>query len=314
MPINFDRTIALQLDDRLYEGLRVDFQIVKNLSGSPLNKASITIYNVSDDTYNQIAERRRDLAVQVFAGYGGAPARLFIGNPVKNGVEFNWPAGGDKILKLECQDGYKSYQKTRLSLSLDVDGIRLSDIVAEVAKKMQLPVGVIDFPDDLELTQGLVLSGSPKAVLDRVTASSGAQWSIQDGALQILPRRKVRRSSGPLFSSELKNIHAYPTLTDDGISIKSFLTPGILPGDRFKIEVGDKRFDGIWKATTVKHTGSVWGDQFSTELEGRRWTGETARKKSEIESSGSGYDYLLDPSNTFSPETVEESQTWWETD
>lgn len=317
MPVNFDRKILVQLDDQLYEGLRLDFSIVKTLGGAPLNKAKITIYNVSDSTYEQVLDRGRDLAVQVFAGYG-LPNRLFIGNPVKNGVEFTWD-GADKRLQLSCQDGYKRYQRARLNVSFDADSIRLSDIASEVAKKLQLPIGIVDFPDDLELTQGLVLSGSAREVLDRITASSGAQWSIQDGALQILPRRKVRRSSGPRYSSEQKNVLSWPALTDDGIKLQTFLDSSIVPGDRFQVDVGDKRLDGTWKSTTIKHTGSVWDSQFYSDIEGRRWTQTAGKADEPTAAQSNSVERLLDPVSAFQKEiqAAQEAElaaaheSWW---
>ena len=277
MPRLFGRRVAVQIDRTLYEDLRIDFNVTKTLQSRPLNKASITIYNVDEQLFESVVAQRRESVIQVFAGYE-AVNRVFIGNPIKNGVSFEW-RDADRILKIDAQDGYRSYQTGRLSLSLDANTVTLQDIVAQASAALNLPLGIIDIPGDAQLTQGISLDGPASNVLDRIAASTGSDWSIQNGALQFLPRRRARRSRGPRYSSELRNILEYPKLTEDGTALKVLLDPSLNPGDRFDLRVNNKRYDGVYKAITVKHTGSKWQNEFFTEIEARPWKEQVAESR-----------------------------------
>lgn len=319
MPVAFNREIAAQIGDRYIDGLRIDFDITKTIKSSPLNKATISIYNVSEELFEHVVEQRREIAIQLFAGHSGAlgalgqtapPNRLFIGNPVKNGVEFVW-SGADRILRIDAQDGYKAYQKGRLALSLDASELTLQELVAEAAGSLGLPIGIVDVPGDVRLTQGAVLTGPTSVVLDRLAASTGAEWSIQDGALQFIPRRKARRTRGPLYSRAARNIMEYPKLTEEGLKIKVVLDPSILPGDRFKVETGNKRYDGIYRATTVKHTGSKWENTFQTEITAKAWNGEVAAKNGSLQAKLKAEEAKTNPA-LYEPD--ENGITWWSTE
>lgn len=274
--------MSLQLDEELFTGFQIQFNVTKTVKSAPRNKATIRIFNVSEDVYEHVVSRARELYVRLNAGYGVA-ALVFEGNPVKNGVSFDW-SGGDKILAIEAQDGYRAYQRGRVSLTLDASSTRMSDLVIAAANAMRLPVDMIDLGgDNVELTQGTVLHGSAAEILDRVAAATGGEWSIQNGKIQMIPRQKTRRTSGPLYGGDLNNIIDFPKFTDEGIKLTTFLDSSIVPGDRFSVQVSSGRFDGIYKAHSVSHNGSLMdGGAWTTEVQGRRWV-EAPPPKPDVE-------------------------------
>lgn len=284
MAVNRNRKVVLQLDDRSFEGLKISFDVTKTVKQSPLNKANIAMHNVAEETFEQLIDRRRDLIVRLLAGYG-FPNLIFQGNPVKNGVQFEW-SDADRVLQIEAQDGYRAYQKARLNVTLDAANLTMADVAAEAARQLNLPVGIIDIPGNAQLTQGLVLTGSVENVLQRIAASTGTDVSVQNGVLQILPKNKVRRNAGPLYSSKLKNIITYPKFTDEGLKLTVFLDGSLEPGDRFKVAVDSKRYDGVYKALTVKHSGDLWGQTFYTEIEARPLKGDPPAAATELNDLG----------------------------
>lgn len=271
MPINRGRRAAVQLDDIAFTGLKIAFDVTKTIKSSPRNKATVTVHNVAEEVFEQLVERRRELVMRVYAGYE-VPGLVFTGNPVKNGLSFEWDGGTDRVLSIEAQDGYRAYQRARLNLTLDAESVTLEEVVIEAAKQMGLPAGVIEIPGDAQLTQGVALYGPAGPVLERIAKSVGADVSIQNGSLQFLPKNKARRRQGPRYSNQLRNIVQQPKFTDEGVKLTVFLDSSIEPGDRFVVDVASNRFDGIYKAHTVQHSGDTWGDNWYTEIEGRIWT------------------------------------------
>jgi hypothetical protein len=253
-----NRQVIVQLDNRSYEGLRVDFDVTKTIGGKP-NKARIEVYNLDElpDLQN------RDLRVRLVAGYD-TPALIFQGNPVKGGLTRE-RSGGDLILKIEAQDGIREYQNARVNVSFST-ATSFQQVVDEVSKQMGLPQGTIRLDNDVSLTQGFAYNGAARDVLDRIATSVDADWSIQDGQLQLLPYTATTPNRGPLYSTELRNlIDAKPT--DDGVEVVTFLDSAMKPGDRFKVESDD--IDGVFKANRVNHAGSKWQNDFYTTIEAK---------------------------------------------
>jgi hypothetical protein len=269
MPINepsrlWGRKVAVQFDDILLDGHRVSFEVTKTLKGEP-NKATISVYGVDAETYSALLAKKRELVVRLFAGHE-IPALVFQGNPVKAGVEFKIQAP-ERILMVEAKDGYHAYQRGRLKGSYDGE-VPLAQIVEESAKQLGLPIGVIDIPGDMRFTQGIHLRGPAHRVLDRLAQSVGSDWSIQNGKLQFLPKSRVRRDSGPLYASSLNNIIGEPTKKEKGIELTVMLDPGLIPGDRFEVRSDVlPLFNGVYKATAVRHSGDNWDQAFYTEIE-----------------------------------------------
>lgn len=268
MPINepsrlWGRKVAVQFDDILLDGHRVSFEVTKTLKGEP-NKATMSVYGVDAETYSALLAKKREVVVRLFAGHE-IPAMVFQGNPVKAGVEFKIQAP-ERILMVEAKDGYHAYQRGRLKGSYDGE-VPLKQIVEEAAKQLGLPVGVIDIPGDLRFTQGIHLRGPAHRVLDRLAQSVGTDWSIQNGKLQFLPKSRVRLNSGPLYASSLNNIIGEPTKKEKGIELTVIMDPSLLPGDRFEVRSDVlPLFNGIYKATAVRHSGDNWDQAFYTEI------------------------------------------------
>lgn len=260
----FGRTVILELDNQAYRDFRVDFDVTKTLGGSP-NEAKISIYNV--DYFEGLVERAqsRDLRVRLLAGYD-IPKLIFEGNPIPNGVDYERD-GVDNVLTLEAKDGYNSYKRARLNTSFSTQ-TSLRELIDEAAGELGIPTGTISVPNDIQLTQGGAFSGQASDLLDRLADSAGADWSIQDGALQFLPANETNTNQGPLFSTDLKNLISYSD-TDYGVKIKTILHATINPGDKFKLEHPDR--EGSFKARKVQYTGSRWQNDFYTTIEAEEY-------------------------------------------
>lgn len=267
----FDRKVILQLDDQSYEDYRIGFRVSRTVAGEP-NTASISIWGLSRETAANILFRSRDTRVRILAGYAEqTPALLFEGNPTSDGLVFG-REGAERILRIEAQDGIRRYQSARVNVAFEA-GTTYRQVVQEVIRQMGLPTSVTTFDDpefDLAIDSGICLTGAAPRILDRLAETLNSDWSIQDGKLQFLSRGRTRTTRGPLFSPELRNIINDPRPRDRGIEITTFLTP-MVPGDRFLVEgTLDPRWNGLYRAVTVTHTGdSGWETSFYSTIEGR---------------------------------------------
>lgn len=268
MPTNrelFDRRVTLQLDDQAYDGLHVQFDVDKTVKKA-LNTAKITAYNLPS-SYEQYVGSR-DLRIRLIAGYAGDAGLLFEGNPTKGGVSAK-NNGGDFVVEFEASDGLRTYQSSTVSTSID-DLTTLGDTLDRVVNEAGLTKGKIVVPEEKRLTQGVVLHGSTRKVLDRLGSAYNADWSIQNGKLNFLPREETA-NEGSLFSPKLKNILEIGRKDDGRLRLKTLLDRSA-PGDRIKVE--DTDYDGIYKIETAKYKGSSGHtDNFYSTFEARRTRG-----------------------------------------
>jgi hypothetical protein len=248
----------------LFDGLRVSFEVTKTLGGEP-NKSTMSIYGLDTQTYQMLLAKERELVVQLFAGHE-IPGLIFQGNPVKAGLAYKIEPP-ERVLTVEAKDGYRSYQRGRMKKSFAGE-VTMTQVLEEAAASLGIPLDTVDIPGDIRFTQGVHLRGPAHRVLDRLAQSTGSDWSIQNGKLQFLPKSKVRRDSGPLYATELNNIISHPTKKEKGIELTVILDPSIAPGDRFEVRDDDyPLFNGVYKASAIRHTGDNWDTAFFTEIE-----------------------------------------------
>lgn len=244
----FDRTVILQLDDVSYDGLDVEFK-VKKTAKKALNEATITTWNVPERDYKAKIDNR-NLRVRLLAGYS-TPRLLFEGNPVDGGVTVERD-NGDMRLKLECSDGLRTYRDARVQFSIQKQ-TTFVDVLDRIADQVGLPKGVIRVPSEKRWTQGIAYQGDMAGALDRLADAYDADWSIQNGKLQFLPKSETTRR-GPLFSPELDNLLDVGS-TDQGVKVKVLLDNQCDPGTWFKVD-GTDDHDGTYKVQSVEYQGS----------------------------------------------------------
>jgi hypothetical protein len=261
----FDRNVRVAIDDLAFEDLRIDFDVKKTLKSGP-NKAKIEVYNISRDRADMVKARGRDTLIRLEAGYGSTSRLIFQGAPTKGGVRIN-DGGVDRVLKIEAQDGLDEYKKSRIKESIQA-GTPIEDAVQRLADNMELPVGKIEVPDTgSELTQGKTFRGRTADALQSLATTVGADFSIQDGRIQFIPKDATNGNTAPLISAENNNLLKSPSQKDNGIKLKALLNSTLNPGDRFRLESADDGPTGIYKARKIQYVGSLFETKFYLNIE-----------------------------------------------
>ena len=190
-----------------------------------------------------------EAVVRLYAGYD-VPLQIFRGSPVKDGVREK-QAGRDRMLEIEAQDGGRQLKTTRVNLSFSTQ-TTLRQAWEAVTAALGMPMGtvILGSQADLQLTQGVMLHGPARDVLDRLADSMGLIWYVSDGALQVLSATDDFGTAAIVFSSTSGNLIGSPAPKDDGIEMTGLLAPGMRPGQPFRIQ-GTERHDGDYVAQQV---------------------------------------------------------------
>lgn len=277
MPL-FDRVINLQIGSKVFpNNLRITFDIVKT-NESICNQVSITIYNLSENSRNEIKDL--DTEIALYAGYSeyGGPKLVFKGNVLRVNHTYALP---DIMTKIEGGDGVKALRETRHSVSFE-EKTQVIDVLRKVASDLSLEIR--ELPTDVtgEYAQGFSHSGSVKDGLDKVCQRIGATWSIQDNQLQITKDAsasvhapvKITKIDGLLEKLEpLGDVRQH--LLGSGEAIKSgykfraLLNPDIQPGR--KLTLGG--YPGAFRVERVQHQGDNFEGDFISIVEVKELNG-----------------------------------------
>lgn len=247
----FDPTIALVLgaaggEARTTPGLKITARVTYKTARA--GEAEIEVYNPAPATI--AAAEQRGVVVRLLGGYDGFPELIFEGTPIRDGVMVR-REGADRILSIAARTGGLQLEQARLSLSY-AQGTRVSEVVAEAARALGLPLGVVRLGEDYDLPAGFSYSGNAGELLQRLTASAGSTLTVRDGALQALPSGE---DTGELVTVLTKDTGLIGSPTRRGgknralIEVEALLIPGMRPGKRVALE--SETATGIFVARDV---------------------------------------------------------------
>jgi hypothetical protein len=246
------------------EGLHVEATVEKTIRHTP-NTADITIINLDPESEHKVLQEYDDIIVS--AGYEGAVLLIFRGN-IKHAVAY-WDQGARKV-DIQAADGDKDYRTAVMQsvVRSDAEAVQAALRAMPNTKPGHIKTG------DKRRIRAKVISGAARDVLHQVAADNDANWSIQDGALQIVESTGVLPTEAIVMNEQTGLIGA-PELSDKGIRVTSHLNPYVaingkllLNNDNIKIEtkqlyttgpkVKTKKLvrlstDGVYKVFKIRH-------------------------------------------------------------
>ena len=156
------------------------FEVEKTRKSDP-NVAKVQIYNLAEETRNDLEKRGYHVAIS--AGYIGRSKTLFEGDITKAQSHYQAP---DWITDVEVRDGGTAYNYAMIYQTF-CGGTSYKTLYKELAAAMQLPIRYIDNSDvDQIMQNGVTYCGLARKYLDALALTTGHDWSIQNGGLQVI--------------------------------------------------------------------------------------------------------------------------------
>lgn len=268
--------------------LKVQFEIVKTLDPAP-NTAQIKIFNLTPAHEKQITGPTTEFTqVLINAGYQGASRLIFKGT-IKHA--FHYRDKADYVTQIEAADGDKDYRQAKLNLTLAAGTTHADLVNAAVGSFSNTSLGHNGIAPGNPRIRGRVISGMTRDVLSRVARETTSNWSIQDGALQIVPTNGILPNQAIVVNASTGMLKA-PEINDRGIMVTCLLNPliginGVLQLDNNDImqrirkrrqlskntqKTPDRNLttvalnaDGLYKVIRTDHRGDTRGMQWETE-------------------------------------------------
>ena len=264
--------------------LDLSFSVDRSLKPEP-NTAEIQVWNLNADNRAAL----EDLATPPPAGAGAPPPKPPPGIPctIEAGYEgqtallysgtlrtaFTTREGPDLVTTLQSGDGEKEYQRSRINLSI-AKGTPNASVIEQVQKALGVNAGNLSTLTPLLLAapplypQGGVLSGSASQIMTRVVQSLGFEWSIQEGALQLLQVSAPLAATATLLTPDTGLVGS-PSIDNNGIlTAQALLIPDLFPGRLIVLE--SERLSGNYRIEKCNYSGVTHGAEWYVDIEAKK--------------------------------------------
>lgn len=250
---------------------RIRFDITKSVEPEK-NNARVEVYNLSPNTRSRI---QRNGLVKILAGYQNNLGYEEVGQGNVTDVShvMNIP---DIVTTIYVKDGVKATRGKNISLSFD-DKASLSHVINAISSKLGISIKYSNF-ENKSIKGGYSFAGNATEALDDLAKQYNFTWSIQNGLLQILSKKKrttgktvvyLTSESGLIKSPEKKLKTTEEMLAEPDIwVVKSLLQPKMEAGDYVKIT--SKTLNGQFVIKQLKHSADTHGEEWETEIEVQR--------------------------------------------
>jgi hypothetical protein len=253
--------------------LAMEFEVKKTLKPEP-NTVSINVYNLNKNHQAFLAKPSRfgtTLPVRLEAGYEGPGVEQIYFGEVR-AAWTTYEGEGDHVTHLEAGDGEAS-KKARVHVTVGAGAPpdqALRAIVKALQEKgvksgnVENAVRVLKSRGKALFPSGGVISGNASREMDDFCRAAGLEWSIQDGALQILERGKATPDTALLLSAGTGLVGSTTVDTKGLVNATVKIVPGLRPGRLvvFKTET----LSGNYRIQETTYRGQTHGDDWVAEI------------------------------------------------
>ena len=267
-----------------FTGLRINFKIEKSLVGYP-NLGNIKIYNLSENSRNQIEEK--GLKVQLFAGYLDTSTPLLFDGDIINVVHVY--AKPDWITEIFAGDGVNILNQSTINKTLPA-GVDTEQIYDELVGQMQgISKGITEglkncLSGKRSLLRELQLSGNVKDWLDKISKDCGFEYSINDGVIETVPTGLPVSDEPPIIINQASGMIGSPERTEIGINVKNLLLSSLKLGRTIRVEAISQRLNvgnlffrrvpaiknkGVYRIDKLIHIGDTHDNPWESQIQAR---------------------------------------------
>lgn len=255
--------------------LAAHFKATKNLKGEP-NTAEVKVRNLAPQTRAKL-ESQKLIPVLIEAGYGSDLHQIYLGQ-LRNAMTVR-DGETDFVTSMATGDGETAVSGGRSLVQVPAKATP-AQILGFAAQGLQAAgVGA----GNLQSAQGLAaasfggpartLHGNAARVMTDVATMNGMNWSIQDGALQILKigaMVKPQAQAVKLSSNPNTGLIDTPSVDTKGImKCKALIQPGLFPG--LPVIIDAENLKGAYRIEEAEYEGATWDDEWYVSLTCRKW-------------------------------------------
>lgn len=261
---------TIKLTGVAFPGLRVVAKVVRSLK-TTANSASVTVYNLSPEHRSALTKTAAP-TVALTAGYAEQLTRVFVGQAVHVQHE-KLVEAGDITTTISTSDGGGAMQTARVKKSFP-PGAKAGDVMAELVKALGIKVGNLAQArarlnagtGATVFAEGVTLTGNAATELTALCQSCGLEWSIQDGALQVLDAAKALSAEAIVLDSSL--LMGTPSISNKGVvQGMTFFHKDFTPGRQ--IQIAHEFVTGVFRVEKCEYLLDTYADDWTVRFEAK---------------------------------------------
>jgi hypothetical protein len=257
-------------------GHDLNFVVEKSLKPDEPNTCSIIVFNLSEASRQKLSGQQK-LTVRLEAGYRGGLTQLYF---AEARAAWSTRQGPDIHLHIESTDTIArptGVRKTKKAQPGSTTGslyitkgprVQLEDAFRTITKALGIGEGNLKAAltnlhgQQLTSVNGAALIGHGARRMTDLCRSAGLEWSIQDGALQLLNVGQVLGTTQAILVSPSTGMIDSPSVDSQGaVSVSTLLIPGLAPG---VLVVIDSLFvQGGYRVEKCRYVGSTYGNDWT---------------------------------------------------
>lgn len=249
--------------------LACTFSVRKTLKAEP-NTCTLAVYNLSADSRRKFTSPKSS-KIRIEAGYGERLTQLYLGD-----VRALTPGerrGADIVTELTSGDGEKAIGQARLSVPIGAK-TPAGDALQAIARALGVGQGnvakartALASKGVTVFARGTVLTGNVARALTDFCRSAGLEWSIQDGAIQILDIGQGLETRPYVLSASTGLVNAPKVSSDGKVSAETLMLPDLRPGMR--VQFDSLSVTGLYRVIEAEYQGethgAAWGIRITCE-------------------------------------------------
>jgi hypothetical protein len=249
--------------------LDADFKVRRSLRSEP-NTCDLKIYNLQPDSVAQIMQSSSTpnaiVPVSIQAGYGGVNETIYQGNLR---AAMTVTSGSEQVTQLSSGDGETNIAYSRVNFAA-APGSSTRTVLTQIVAALGVGEGnaeqALAGMSQTYCSKGVILKGNAADYLEDLCAANGLEYSIQGGALQILPLNTPLPGQALVLSSN-SGLIGSPTVDSKGVlSATALITPGLIPGGLVTIQ--GESVSGSYRIVVVEYEGDTLGNPWYAKIQG----------------------------------------------
>lgn len=259
-------------NEKTNEGLQIDFTIKKHIDNKEKsNSASITLYNLSDDSIKYI--ERPKMAVQLKVGWDGDNKLLFSG--IVDEIEtINRVGGTDRKTTLRCKPADNLIYSPRISKTFPANTSPRTIVNYLVSESPSLARASFNSDRiDEKFPFGYTVEGNVKSIMDDLARDYDINYQIDNQRIVVSDLEKYRSPNSvsravqftpntglietPTFASADGKKTKEDKTRKDGVRFQCLINPTLNPGSAVSLK--DTTINGIFRINSVTFRGT-WRD------------------------------------------------------
>ncbi len=274
MSVLKNRKLALQIDTIQIEGvtapgLHVVAKVTRSLKVSA-NSATISVFNLNQ-AHRSALTKVATPTVALTAGFENQLTRVFFGQAIH--VLHERKDRATILTTVTTTDGGGAGQKGRLNVSFP-KGAKAGDVLEAMVKAIGIKPGNLkQAKDKLNsgkgasiYAEGACVSGHALTEISALCRSCGFEWSIQDGALQLLDAGRALDSAAIVLDRTL--LIGTPSISNKGIvEGTTYLQKDFTPGRQ--VQIAHPFVSGVFRLEKCEYNLDSHGEEWTVRFEAK---------------------------------------------